>query len=41
MDEIELYLVREYNYVSPLVQKIDSLIDNTVRDCLRSKFYNF
>ena len=26
MNEIESYLVKEYNFVNPLVQKIDSLI---------------
>ena len=35
MNEIDLYLVKEYNFVNPLIQKIDSLIDNSIRDCLR------
>ena len=33
MDEIELYLVKEYEFDNPLIQKIDSLIDNSIRDC--------
>ena len=33
MNEFELYLVKEYNFVNPLIQKIVSLIDNPIRDC--------
>ena len=38
MDKIELYLVKEYNSVSPPIQKIDSLIDNSIRDCYKNFF---
>ena len=41
MNEIELYLVKEYNFVNPLIQKIDSLIDNSIRDCHRKYFHKF
>ena len=41
MDEVELHLVRQYNYDSPLVQMTDSLIDNTVRDCYKKYFHKF
>ena len=41
MNEIELYLVKEYNFVHPLIQKIDSLIDNSIRDCYKKYFHKF
>ena len=41
MNEIESYLVKEYNFVNPLIKKIDSLIDNTVRDCYKNYFHKF
>ena len=41
MNEIESYLVKEYNFVNPLIKKIDSLSDNTVRDCYKNYFHKF
>ena len=41
MNEIESYLVKEYNFVNPTIQKIDSLIDNAVRDCYKKYFHKF
>ena len=41
MNEIELYLVEEYNFVNPLNQKIESLIDNSIRDCYKKYFHKF
>ena len=41
MNEIELYLVKEYNFVNPLIQKIDSLIDNSIKDCQKIFFHIF
>ena len=40
MNEIELYLVKEYNFVNPLIQKIDSVIDSSIRDCQKKIFIN-
>ena len=39
MDEIELYPVKEYNFVSPLIQKLDSLLDTSIRDCYKKNFF--
>ena len=39
MIEIELYFVKEYTFVNPLNQKIDSLIDNSIRDCHEKYFH--
>ena len=41
MNEIEFYLVKEYNFVNPLIKKIDSLIDNSIRDCHKKYFHKF
>ena len=41
MNEIDLYLVKEYNFVNPLNQKLDSLIDNSIRDCHKKYFRKF
>ena len=41
MNEIELYLVKEYNFVNPLIQNIDSIIDNSIRDCHNKYFHTF
>ena len=35
MNDIGLYLVKEYNFVSSPIQKINSLIDNSIRDCYK------
>ena len=29
----ENFIVEEYNFKKPLIQKIDSLIDNSIKDC--------
>ena len=41
MNENELYVVKEYNFDSPLITKIDSLIDNCYRDCHNKYFHTF
>ena len=41
MNEMELYLVKEYNFVNPIIQKIDSLIDNSLKDCYKKYFHKF
>ena len=41
MNEIELYLVKKYNFVNPLIQKIDSVIDNSIRDWHKNFFHKF
>ena len=41
MNENQLTVVKEYNYVNPLIQKIDSLIDNSIRDCHNKYFHTF
>ena len=41
MNENELYVVKEYNFDSPPITKIDSLIDNCYRDCHNKYFHTF
>ena len=41
MTENELYLVKENNFDNPLTQKVDSLIDNSIRDCHNKYFHTF
>ena len=41
MNENELYLVEENNFDNPIIQKIDSLIDNSIRDCHHKYFHTF
>ena len=41
MNEIEVYLVKEYNFVNQFIQKMDSLIDNSIRDCHKKYFHKF
>ena len=31
--------VKEYEFEKPLIQKIDSLIDNSIRDCHKKYFH--
>ena len=38
MNKNQLTVVKEYEYVKPLIQKIDSLIDNCYRDCHKNFF---
>ena len=37
----ENVIVKEYEIDNPLIQKIDSIIDNCVRDCLNKYFHTF
>ena len=39
MNENQLTIVKEYEFDKPLIQKIDSIIDNCYRDCY-SKYYH-
>ena len=39
MNENDLCLVKEYNFDNPLIEKIDSIIDNCIRDC-HDKYYH-
>ena len=41
MNENELYVVKEYNFDSSLITKIDSIIDNYYRDCHNNNFHTF
>ena len=41
MNENQLTVVKEYNFDNPLIQKIDSLIDNSIRDCHKKYFHTF
>ena len=41
MNEIESFLVKEYHFVNPLIQKIDSLIDNSIGGCHKKYFHKF
>ena len=40
-NENQLTVVKEYNFVNPLIQKIDSTIDNSIRDCHNKYFHTF
>ena len=33
MDKNQLTIVKDYEFDNPLIQRIDSLIDNSIRDC--------
>ena len=37
----ENVIVKEYKFENPLIQKIDSLIDNSIRDCHNKYFHTF
>ena len=37
----ENVFVKEYEFDNPLIQKIDSLIDNSIRDCHNKYFHTF
>ena len=41
MSENELYLVKENIFDNPIVQKIDSPIDNSIRGCHHKYFHTF
>ena len=36
-----LTIVKEYEFDNPLIQKIDSLIDKSIRDCHDKYFHTF
>ena len=40
-NENQLILVKEYEVKNPLITKIDSLIDNSIRDCHHNYFHTF
>ena len=41
MNENELTIVKEYEFNNPLIQNIDSIIDNSIRDCHNKYFHTF
>ena len=41
MNENQLTTVKGYEFDNPLIQKIDSLIDNSIRDCHNKYFHTF
>ena len=41
MNENKLYVVKENEFNNPLIQKIDSLIDISIRDCYHKYFHTF
>ena len=41
MDESQLTIVKEYEFDNPTITKIDSIIDNSIRDCHNKYFHTF
>ena len=41
MNENQLTIVKEHGFIKPLVHKIDSIIDNCIRDCHNKNFHTF
>ena len=41
MNKNQLTMVKEYEFDKPTIQKIDSLIDNSIRDCHNTFFHTF
>ena len=41
MNENQLTIVKDYEFDNPLIQRIDSLIDNSIRDCHHKYFHTF
>ena len=41
MNENQMTIVKEYIFDNPLITKIDSLIDNSIRDCHHKYFHTF
>ena len=37
----ESAIVKEYDFIKPLIHKIDSIIDNCIRDCHNKYFHTF
>ena len=40
MNENELYVVKEYKFDNPLITKIDSIIDESIKDCFNKYFHD-
>ena len=40
-NENQLTIVNGYEFDNPLIQKVDSLIDNSIRDCHNNYFHTF
>ena len=41
MNKNQLTIVKEYEFDNPLIHKIDSIIDNSIRDCHNKYFHTF
>ena len=41
MNENQLTIVKEYQFDKPVIQKIDCIIDDCIRDCYNKKFHTF
>ena len=41
MNENQLTIVKEYEFDNPPIQKMDSLIDNSIRDCHKKYIHTF
>ena len=41
MNKNQLTIVKEYKFDKPLIQKIDSPIDNSIRNCHHKYFHTF
>ena len=41
MNENDLYLIKEFNFDNPIIQNIDSLIDNSIKHCHHKHFRTF
>ena len=41
LNENQLTIVKEYEFDNPPIQRIDSLIDNSIRDCHNKYFHTF
>ena len=41
LNKNQLTIAKEYKFDKPLIQKIDSLIDNSIRDCHHKYFHTF
>ena len=41
MNKNQLTIVKEYEFDNPLIHKIDSIINNSIRDCHKKYFHTF
>ena len=41
MNKNQLTIVKDYKFFNPLLQKIDSIIDNCIRGCHSKYFHTF